>query len=131
MDSWIDGLLESITPGKNLPLTAVPSALRFLLSAFPISAFRRALPRPHRRNPGAPPQRPGQPSLRPDPRGDRVNVTNRPAPYAYPPADSRPLSYLPVDTLRQVRQDGTAMNESEKQFSFTRAASTPWEGAKK
>jgi hypothetical protein len=51
-------------------------------------------------------------------------VTNRPASHAYPPADSRPLSYLPVDTLRQVRQDGTAMNESEKQFSFTRAASS-------
>jgi len=29
---------------------------------------------------------------------------------------------LPVDALRQVWQDGAAMNEGEKQFSFTRAA---------
>jgi hypothetical protein len=29
---------------------------------------------------------------------------------------------LPVDALSQVWQDGAAMNESEKQFSFTRAA---------
>jgi hypothetical protein len=29
---------------------------------------------------------------------------------------------LPVDALRQVSQDEAAMNESEKQFSFTRAA---------
>jgi hypothetical protein len=28
---------------------------------------------------------------------------------------------LPLDALRQAWQDGTAMNESEKQFSFTRA----------
>ena len=31
---------------------------------------------------------------------------------------------LPVDALRQVWQDRAAMNESEKQFSFTRAASS-------
>ena len=30
--------------------------------------------------------------------------------------------FLFVDTLRQLSQVGTAMNESEKQFSFTRAA---------
>jgi hypothetical protein len=31
---------------------------------------------------------------------------------------------LPVDALGPVWQDGAAMNESEKQFSFTRAASS-------
>src|ERR1035441_1817914 len=29
---------------------------------------------------------------------------------------------LPVDALHQLWQDGAAMNESEKQFSFTRTA---------
>jgi hypothetical protein len=29
---------------------------------------------------------------------------------------------LPVDTLRQVWQHGSVMNESQNQFSFTRAA---------
>ena len=33
-------------------------------------------------------------------------------------------SNLPVDALRQAWQDGAVMNESEKQFSFTRAASS-------
>src|ERR1035441_6955062 len=32
------------------------------------------------------------------------------------------LQPSPVDALRQAWQDGAAMNESEKQFSFTRAA---------
>jgi hypothetical protein len=31
---------------------------------------------------------------------------------------------LPVDALGPVWQDGVAMDESEKQFSFTRAASS-------
>ena len=31
---------------------------------------------------------------------------------------------LPVDALHQLWQDGAGMNESEKQFSFTRAASS-------
>jgi hypothetical protein len=31
---------------------------------------------------------------------------------------------LPVAALHQLRQDGAGMNESEKQFSFTRAASS-------
>src|ERR1017187_1163489 len=31
---------------------------------------------------------------------------------------------LPVDALHQLWQDETAMNESEKQFSFTRSASS-------
>src|ERR1035441_2002534 len=31
---------------------------------------------------------------------------------------------LPIDALHQVWQNGAAMNESEKQFSFTRAASS-------
>jgi hypothetical protein len=31
---------------------------------------------------------------------------------------------LPVAALQQLWQDGTGMNESEKQFSFTRAASS-------
>jgi len=41
--------------GKKQPLTAAPSALRFLLSAFQISTFQQARPRPRRRNldPGA------------------------------------------------------------------------------
>ena len=40
-------------------------------------------------------------------------------------------SNLPVDALRQAWQDGAAMNESEKQFSFTRAASSTSGRAKK
>ena len=73
--------------GKKQPLTAAPSALGFLLSAFPVSAFQLGFPRPRRRNveTGAHPQRPGQPSLRPDPGGDCPNVANRPAPHAHPP----------------------------------------------
>jgi hypothetical protein len=41
--------------GKRLPLTAAPSGFGCLLSAFPISAFQHARPRPPRRNldPGA------------------------------------------------------------------------------
>jgi hypothetical protein len=44
--------------------TAVPSALRFPLSAFPVSAFQHVRPRPRRQNPdpGAHPQRPRQPA---------------------------------------------------------------------
>jgi hypothetical protein len=44
--------------GKKQPLTAAPYSLRFPLSAFPISAFQPARPRPRRRNrdPGAQPQ---------------------------------------------------------------------------
>jgi hypothetical protein len=38
---------------------------------------------------------------------------------------------LPVDALRQVWQDGGAMNESEKRFSFTRAAPSTSGRAKK
>ena len=70
--------------GKKQPLTAAPSVLRFPLSAFPISAFQHALPRPYRRNieTGAHAQRPRQPDLRPDPGGDRSHVENRPAPHA-------------------------------------------------
>jgi hypothetical protein len=30
---------------------------------------------------------------------------------------------LPIDALHQLWQDGVGMNENEKQFSFTRAAS--------
>jgi ELWxxDGT repeat protein len=33
------------------------------------------------------------------------------------------MQNLPIDALRQAWQDGAAMNENEKQFSFTRAAS--------
>jgi hypothetical protein len=36
--------------GKKEPLTAAPAALRFLLSAFPISAFPHARPHPRSRN---------------------------------------------------------------------------------
>jgi hypothetical protein len=52
----------------------------------------------------------------------------RPLPPAYglgdgaKPPENR--QNLPVDALRQVWQDEAAMNESEKQFSFTRAASS-------
>jgi hypothetical protein len=52
----------------------------------------------------------------------------RPLPPAYglgdgvkPPENRKTL---PVDALRQLWQDGAGMNESEKQFSFTRAASS-------
>ena len=38
---------------------------------------------------------------------------------------------LPVDALRQASQDGAAMNEREKQFSFTRAAPSTSGRAKK
>jgi len=52
----------------------------------------------------------------------------RPLPPALPAADrARPPEYrqnLPVDALRQYWQDGAAMNESEKQFSFTRVVSS-------
>ena len=50
----------------------------------------------------------------------------RPLPPAYglgdgaKPPENRQT--LPVDALRQDWQGGAAMNESEKQFSFTRAA---------
>jgi len=71
--------------GRKQPLTAALCGLRFLLSAFPISAFQATRPRPRRRNPdpGAHPQRPGQPSLRPYPGGDRAHVANRAAPHAH------------------------------------------------
>ena len=77
-----------LTIDTNQPPAAAPSALRLPLSAFPISAFQHARPRPRRRNleTGAHPQRPRQPSLRPDPSRDRPNVANRPAPDAYPAA---------------------------------------------
>ena len=55
-------------------------------------------------------------------------VSARPLPPALPVADrAKPPEYLqnlPIDALRQDQQDGTVMNESEKQFSFTRAASS-------
>ena len=53
------------------------------------------------------------------------------ASHAHPTARQRPCAMrtppesrqiLSVDALRQVSQDGAAVNESEKQFSFTRAA---------
>jgi hypothetical protein len=52
----------------------------------------------------------------------------RPLPPAYglgdgaKPPENR--QSLPVDALHQLWQDGAGMNESEKQFSFTRAASS-------
>jgi hypothetical protein len=52
----------------------------------------------------------------------------RPLPSAYglgdgaKPPENRQT--LPVAALHQLWQDGTGMNESEKQFSFTRAASS-------
>jgi len=50
----------------------------------------------------------------------------RPLPPALPVADlAKPPEYLqnlPVDALRHDSQDGAVMNESEKQFSFIRAA---------
>ena len=82
-DTWV-GEVKHIR-GKKLPLTAAPSALRFLLSAFPISAFPHARPRPRlrprRRNhkTGAHPQRPRRPSLRPDPPGGDQGAAMRPA----------------------------------------------------
>jgi hypothetical protein len=53
-----------------------------------IQPHRRTRPRPRRRNlePGARPQRPHQPGLRPHPGGDRPNVANGPAPDAHPAA---------------------------------------------
>ena len=44
-------------------------------------------------------------------------------PPARLPAPGAPGPYT-VDALHQPRQDGAGMNESEKQFSFTRAASS-------
>ena len=58
----------------------------------------------------------------------------RPLPPAYglgdgaKPPENR--QNLPVDALHQLWQDGAGMNESEKQFSFTRAASSTTGGAK-
>src|ERR1035441_3327008 len=55
-------------------------------------------------------------------------VAARPLPPAYglgngaKPPENR--QNLPVDALRQVWQDGAGMNESENQFSLTRAASS-------
>jgi hypothetical protein len=49
-----------------------------------------------------------------------------PLPPALAVADqAKPPEYmqnLPVDALRQAWQDGVAMNERQKQFSFARAA---------
>ena len=58
----------------------------------------------------------------------------RPLPPAYglgngaKPPENR--QSLPVAALHQLWQDGAGMNESEKQFSFTRAASSTSERAK-
>jgi hypothetical protein len=53
----------------------------------------------------------------------------RPLPPAYGLGDGAKSpenrQALPVDALHQLWQDGAAMNESEKQFSFIRAASNP------
>jgi hypothetical protein len=53
-------------------------------------------------------------------------LATRPLPPAHTLADGgkppEPRQNLPVDALRQVWQDRAAMNESEKQFSLTRAA---------
>src|ERR1035438_4009317 len=43
---------------------------------------------------------------------------------AKPPEHRHNLHNLLVEALRQVWQDGAAMSESEKQLSFTRAASS-------
>ena len=56
----------------------------------------------------------------------------RPLPPAYglgakPPENRQNLAF---DALRQAWQDGAAMNEGEKRFSFTRAASSTSRGAK-
>jgi hypothetical protein len=59
----------------------------------------------------------------------------RPLPPAYglgdgaKPPENR--QNLPVDALHQLWQDGAGMNESEKQFSFTRAALSTCGCAKK
>ena len=87
--------------GKKQPLTAAFSGLRILANSLltlvllrssyvagRIHPHPRARSRPRRRNldPGAHPQRPGQPSLWPHPSGNRSNVANRPAPHAHPAA---------------------------------------------
>jgi len=74
--------------GKKQPLTAAPSALGFRISAFPISTFQHARPRPRRRNPdpGAHPQRPRQAGLRPDPGGARPNMASHAALHLHPVA---------------------------------------------
>src|ERR1035441_830885 len=55
-------------------------------------------------------------------------VAPRPLPPAYGLGDgAKPPEYrqtLPIASLHQLSQDGPGMNESEKQFSFTRAASS-------
>ena len=59
----------------------------------------------------------------------------RPLPGAYGLGDgARPLENrenLPVEALHQLWQDGAGMNESEKQFSFTRATPSTSGRAKK
>ena len=47
-DTWVSEVKR--IRGKKQPLPASPSGLGFLLSAFPISAFQPARPRPRRRN---------------------------------------------------------------------------------
>ena len=68
-------------------------------------------------------------------------ATSRALPGRPPDASQPPLGVTPkltesrqkfsVDTLGKVQQDGVAMNESEKQFSFTRAAPSTSGRAKK
>jgi hypothetical protein len=68
-------------------------------------------------------------------------ATSRALPGRSPDVSQPPLGVTPkltesrqklsVDALRQAWQDGAAMNESEKQFSFTRAASSTSGRAKK
>jgi hypothetical protein len=49
---------------------------------------------------------------------------------AKPPENRQNRQNLPVDALGPAWQDEAATNESEKQFSFTRAASSTSGGAK-
>jgi len=79
----------NIIRGKHQPPTAAPPVLKTSASYFPNFSFlARPLPRPRRQSPdpGAHPQPPRQPSLRPHPRRDRSDVANRPAPHADPTA---------------------------------------------
>jgi hypothetical protein len=74
--------------GKKQPLTAVPSVLRFPLSAFPISAFPPAHPRPRRRNldTGALAKCGTRNSECRVPDGDWSHVNHRPTSHPHPAA---------------------------------------------
>src|ERR1035441_7291413 len=81
-------LPEVVSAASWLAGCAAGSPGAFCVAAFisrPVITVQPPPRQPIRRrnlDPGAHPQRPRQPSLRPDPGGDCANVANRPAPHA-------------------------------------------------